>query len=99
MIDGYKVPQGATVVDDAKLKQEIMEQLRRREKSGVGLSLVALPRRSADITAPWSKIRHTAVIPAKTGINFADSRRKPALGPSASALARALTCQGQQRRQ
>ena len=30
VIDGYKVPQGATVVDDAKLKQEIMEQLRRR---------------------------------------------------------------------
>ena len=30
VIDGYKVPQGATVVDDAKLKQEIMDQLRRR---------------------------------------------------------------------
>ena len=30
VIEGYKVPQGATVVDDAKLKQEIMDQLRRR---------------------------------------------------------------------
>lgn len=30
VIDGYKVPQGATIVDDAKLKQEIMDQLRRR---------------------------------------------------------------------
>lgn len=30
VIDGYKVPQGATVVDDPKLKQEIMDQLRRK---------------------------------------------------------------------
>lgn len=30
VIDGYKVPQGSTMVDDLKLKQEIMDQLRRR---------------------------------------------------------------------